>query len=86
MEIAIGERVRRHRQRLGLTQAALAARVGRSERWLIEVEAGAVDLRLSDAGRLAGALGVELEELARGPAAALAAWRDGASGHGNGDR
>jgi transcriptional regulator with XRE-family HTH domain len=43
----------------------LADLVGRSERWLIEVERGGVDLKLSDAMRLAGALRVSLAALVR---------------------
>jgi transcriptional regulator with XRE-family HTH domain len=62
---SIGERVRVYRLRRGLTQARLAHLVGRSERWLVEVERGAVDPRLSDAIALARLLKVGVDELAR---------------------
>jgi len=64
MRTTIGERVRTHRLRRGLTQARLAHLVGRSERWLIGVEGGGVDPRLSDAVALAAVLGVGVEDLA----------------------
>jgi transcriptional regulator with XRE-family HTH domain len=62
---AIGEQVRAHRLRRGLTQARLAHLIGRSERWLIDVERGGVDPRLSDALALARVLRVAVDELAR---------------------
>ncbi|HKF79056.1 MAG TPA: helix-turn-helix transcriptional regulator [Candidatus Dormibacteraeota bacterium] len=65
MAATIGERVRVYRLRRGLTQARLAHLVGRSERWLVEVERGAVDPRLSDAVALARMLRVGVDELAR---------------------
>jgi transcriptional regulator with XRE-family HTH domain len=63
MRSAIGGRVRSHRLRLGLTQERLAHLIGRSERWLIEVERGEVDPRLSDALALAQALRVGVADL-----------------------
>jgi transcriptional regulator with XRE-family HTH domain len=69
MQSAIGEQVRTHRLRLGLTQERLAHLVGRSERWLIEVERGEVDPRLSDALALARALRVGVAELTGEPSA-----------------
>ena len=47
-----------------MTQAVLAQLVGRSARWLLSVEQGQVDPRLSDAARLAAALGVHLDDIA----------------------
>ncbi len=67
MVTTIGERVRSYRQRRGLTQARLAHLVGRSERWLLDVERGDVDPRLSDAVALARVLRVGLDELASQP-------------------
>jgi transcriptional regulator with XRE-family HTH domain len=64
MRTTIGERVRTYRLRRGLTQARLAHLVGRSERWLIEVERGGVDPRLSDALALARVLSVAVDDLA----------------------
>lgn len=64
MRTTIGERVRTYRLRRGLTQARLAHLIGRSERWLIDVERGGVDPRLSDAIALAGVLCVAVDDLA----------------------
>ena len=64
MRTTIGERVRTYRLRRGLTQARLAHMVGRSERWLIDVERGGVDPRLSDALALARVLSVAVDDLA----------------------
>ncbi len=69
MASTIGEQVRSYRLRRGLTQARLAHLVGRSERWLLEVERGDVDPRLSDALALAGVLRVRLDDLALQPPA-----------------
>ena len=68
MTTTIGERVRTYRLRRGLTQARLAHLIGRSERWLIDVERGGVDPRLSDALALARELCVAVDDLAGGPA------------------
>src|SRR5207302_1666429 len=65
MRTTIGERVRTYRLRRGLTQARLAHLVGRSERWLIDVERGGVDPRLSDALALARELRVAVDDRAR---------------------
>jgi len=65
MRTTIGERVRTYRLRRGLTQARLAHLIGRSERWLIDVERGGVDPRLSDALALARELCVAVDDLAR---------------------
>src|SRR5437870_3821692 len=46
-----------------MTQAVLADLIGRSERWLVDVEHGTVDLRLSDVAQLARALRVEVAQL-----------------------
>ena len=63
MRTTIGEQVRAHRLRRGLTQARLAHLIGRSERWLIDVEGGQVDPRLSDALALARVLSVLVDDL-----------------------
>lgn len=63
--VSIGERLRHLRRARGLTQAVLAHLVGRSPRWLMDVERGVVDPRMSDAARLAAALGVDLSDIAR---------------------
>jgi transcriptional regulator with XRE-family HTH domain len=75
MRSTIGVQIRTHRLRRGLTQARLAHLVGRSERWLLDVERGAVDPRFSDAQALAGILRVRLDDLAAPPAALPSAVR-----------
>jgi transcriptional regulator with XRE-family HTH domain len=65
MRTTLGERVRTYRLRRGLTQARLAHLIGRSERWLIDVERGGVDPRLSDALALASVLRVLVDDLVR---------------------
>jgi DNA-binding XRE family transcriptional regulator len=62
--LSTGERIRCLRLERGMTQAVLAHLVGRSPRWLVSVESGQVDPRLSDAARLAAALGVHLADIA----------------------
>src|SRR5689334_19955268 len=64
MSTTVGERIRAYRLRRGLTQARLAHLIGRSQRWLIDVERGGVDPRLSDAVALAKVLGVAVDDLA----------------------
>ncbi|HEY4028093.1 MAG TPA: helix-turn-helix transcriptional regulator [Candidatus Dormibacteraeota bacterium] len=63
MRTTLGEQVRTYRLRRGLTQARLAHLIGRSERWLIDVERGGVDPRLSDALALARVLCVLVDDL-----------------------
>jgi transcriptional regulator with XRE-family HTH domain len=63
-EASLAERVALYRRRLGLSQVELAARLGRSESWLSQVERGvrSVD-RLSVLTRLAQALDVPVSDL-----------------------
>jgi transcriptional regulator with XRE-family HTH domain len=65
---AVGERIAAYRRRRGLSQAALAGLVGRSESWLSQVERGvrSVD-RLSVLLDLARALHVDVESLSGRP-------------------
>ncbi len=60
MAVSIGDQVRVYRMRRGLTQEQLAHLVGRSERWLIDV-----DPKLSDALALAQGLTVEMSSQRR---------------------
>ena len=64
----IGERVRAYRRRRGLSQAALAGLVGRSESWLSQVERGvrSVD-RLSVVAEMARVLNVDVQDLTGRP-------------------
>lgn len=56
----IAERVRHARERCGMTQAELAARIGSSQPALARLEAGGVTPSLDTLRRIAGALGLEL--------------------------
>lgn len=62
----VGERVRVHRLRVGMTQQSLAAVVGTSKSRLCEIEGGKHNLSLRQLGKLADGLGVSLEELFEG--------------------
>lgn len=75
MGAALGRRLRILRRRRGLSQAIVANRVGHSERWLRDVETGAVDLWVADSVRLAEILGVDAADLVRGPVAPPTWWR-----------
>ena len=56
----IAERVRHARERRGLTQAELAARIGSTQPALARLEAGGVTPNLDTLHRIAEALGLEL--------------------------
>jgi transcriptional regulator with XRE-family HTH domain len=60
---AVGARIRRRREQLGLKQEITAHRIGRSRRWLVDVEAGRGDPTLSDLLALADVLETHLEWL-----------------------
>jgi DNA-binding XRE family transcriptional regulator len=64
---SVGGRIRRLRDRRGITQEALAGLVGRTRRWLIAVEQDEVDLRVSDLVRLADALHTQAPDLISEP-------------------
>ncbi len=57
---AIAERVRQARERRGVTQAELAARIGSTQPALARLEAGGVTPSLDTLHRIAEALGLEL--------------------------
>lgn len=63
---ALGERVRTHREALGLSQEALAARSGVHWTFLGQVERGRRNLNLHNLLKLAGGLGVDPGELVQG--------------------
>ena len=63
----LGEQLRNLRIARGLKQTAAAERIGRSEHWLVDLEAGKVDPRLSDVAALATLYRTDLVELFGGP-------------------
>ncbi len=62
----LGEKLRNLRIARGLKQTVAAERVGRSEHWLIDLEAGKVDPRLSDVVALAALYDTDVAALFRG--------------------
>src|SRR5689334_10837797 len=56
----VGSLLRASRAQVRLSQERLAARAGTSQQWLSRVERGAVNLKLGDAERLFGVLGLRL--------------------------
>lgn len=63
MDEVLGRRLRTLRRRRGLSQEILAHLVGKSERWLRDVEAGTVGLWVRDALHMADVLEVDVAEL-----------------------
>lgn len=61
---ALGEAVRTLRQKTGLSQDDLAARADLDARSIARLEAGEIDPTWGSMRRIAGGLGVPLEELA----------------------
>ncbi len=61
----LGHLVRDHRSKRGLTQAELAAQVGASRKWIIDLEAGKRTTDLSLVLRTLNVLGVELDARTR---------------------
>lgn len=64
--VPIGRRVRVLREKRGQTQETLAQLLGHSERWMVDVEAGRVDLKLTDLTALADMLGAPVADLITG--------------------
>ena len=56
----VGLLLRASRSRIRLSQERFAERAGTSQQWLSRVERGAVNLKLGDAERLFGVLGLRL--------------------------
>jgi ribosome-binding protein aMBF1 (putative translation factor) len=56
----LGERVRKARERQGMTQAGLAKRIGSTQPAVARLEAGGVNPSLATLRRIADALGLEL--------------------------
>ena len=64
----IGRRIRRARDKAGITQEELAAAVGLSRTSIANLEAGRQGLCLEDAAAMARKLGTSVDELAGLPA------------------
>jgi transcriptional regulator with XRE-family HTH domain len=63
-QVALGQAIRRIRDREGLTQEKLAFRAGYHPTWISRVERGTQSTGWATAKRLADALGVTMVELA----------------------
>jgi transcriptional regulator with XRE-family HTH domain len=61
----VGQRIREGREQLGLSQEALADRVGTSVQQVSRAERGVQDIRISTLLRLAAGIGVSGSELLR---------------------
>jgi transcriptional regulator with XRE-family HTH domain len=72
---ALGHRIRRFRNELGLSQQVTAHRIGRSGRWMIQVENGRADPNYGDLVNLAEVLEVGIDALVLDPRAATASGR-----------
>jgi transcriptional regulator with XRE-family HTH domain len=70
VQAAFGDRVKAIRDRLGVTQEALAERAGLHRTYVGSIERGERNLSLRNIVRLAGALGVDPAELMAGLGAA----------------
>jgi transcriptional regulator with XRE-family HTH domain len=66
----LGDRIRKFRTRLNLSQESAAHQIGRSEGWLLQVENGRADPGYTDLLVLAPVLGVHISELVPGELAA----------------
>lgn len=58
---AVGEEIRRARKELALTQLELARRLGASQSYVANVEAGRENLTIGKLAQIAGALGTALK-------------------------
>ncbi len=60
---AFGETVRKRRKELGISQEELAFRADLNRSYIADIERGARNIALTNIGKLAKALGVEIREL-----------------------
>ena len=65
-QIELGDRIRRHRERLGLSQEGLAYEADINRTYIASLEAGQRNPSLDLMARLAKALGIDLGELVKG--------------------
>lgn len=71
----VGRSIRHHRARTGLTQEELAAKAEVSPVTVVRLEAGQIERpRNGTLQKIAGALGVEVEELRTGDGGPFTAW------------
>ncbi len=71
-----GELLRERRRELGLSQAEVAAKVGASRQWIIELEKGKERAELGLAFKLAEVLGVQFKAQKRTPPKAIVLTAD----------
>ena len=67
--MTLGDRIRRARERVGLSQIELARRIGLSKNAMNSIEAGDADPRASRIVAIAQVLGVSTDALLLGPTA-----------------
>lgn len=65
-QVELGDRIRRHRDRLGWSQEDLAYEAGVNRTYIASLEAGQRNPSLDLMARLAKALGIDLGELVKG--------------------
>ena len=65
-QIELGDRIRRHRERLELSQEGLAYKADINRTYIASLEAGQRNPSLDLMARLAKALGIDLGELVKG--------------------
>jgi len=65
-QVELGDRIRRHRERLGLSQEALAYEASINRTYIASLEAGQRNPSLDMLARLATGLGIDLGQLVKG--------------------
>lgn len=75
----LGQLVREHRKRLGISQAELAARVGATRQWVIALEQGNATAELDRVIRALVALGLRIDVADRASATGTVAAADAVS-------
>ncbi len=82
LQLRLGSRISEARTRAGLTQTALADRVGMERTQLVRVERGERKVTVGELAGIAGELGVPIDWfISDGPPAVLSRRSDGASAH-----
>jgi DNA-binding XRE family transcriptional regulator len=65
MKLALGDSLKRHRIRRGMTQLALAKKLGSSQSRIAKIESGAIGVTLDLLFRALFAIGISSEQIAR---------------------